>query len=85
MNKVNLFPGLMSSFSSIFLSSLSSGDEVALVANLDRNYLAKGTARSNNTSLPWLPNVLSRNPPNWTILSNWKFYIRRHIVNESTC
>ena len=52
MNKVNLFPGLMSSFPSIFLSSLSIGDEVALVANLDRNYLAKGTARSNNTSLP---------------------------------
>ena len=52
MNKVNLFPGLMPSFPNIFLSSLSIADEVALVANSDRNYLAKGTARSNNNSLP---------------------------------
>ena len=49
MNKMNPLSAFTSPFPQIFLSSLSIADEVALVANLDKTSLAKGTARSNNT------------------------------------
>ena len=46
--------------------------EVALVANLGKALLAKGTSRSNKTFSPKLSNVLSRNPTHWIIvLDNW--------------
>ena len=52
MNKVNLFPDLMSPFpKKFFLSSISIADEIALVVNLDKNYIAKRTTWSNNTFL----------------------------------
>ena len=47
---------------------LSNTEEVALVANLGKISLAKGTARSNNVFLPKLPitllKVLPKSPPN---------------------
>ena len=46
MNKVNPFFAL----TLIFLSNLSNIDEVALVANFSKTFLAKEIARSNNTS-----------------------------------
>ena len=51
---------LMTSFRLIFLSSLTIADEVALVANLGKTSLVKGTPKSNNTFLPKFP-VLPRN------------------------
>ena len=48
MNKVNPFRALTTPLPLIFLSNLSNTDEVALVANLGKTCLAKGTARSNN-------------------------------------
>ena len=41
MNKVNSIPALTAPLWLIFLSSLSIGDEVALVANLDKTSLAR--------------------------------------------
>ena len=60
MNKVNPFPALTAP---CFLSNLSKINKVALVANLGKISLAKGTARSKNAFLPELPNVLPRNLP----------------------
>ena len=48
MIKVNPFPALPTPFPISFLSDLSNTDEVALMANLGKASLAKGTARSNN-------------------------------------
>ena len=48
MNKVNPFTDLTASRPFIFLSNLSNTEELALVANLGKRSLAKGTARSNN-------------------------------------
>ena len=47
----------------VFYSNLSNTEEVVLVTNLGKTSLAKGTARSNNTFLPSLLNVLPRNAP----------------------
>ena len=67
MNKVNLFLALTALFSApiphIFLLKLSITDEVALVANCSKIYLAKGAANFKCPSLPNLPIVLPRNPP----------------------
>ena len=67
MNKVNPFPALTAPRPLIFLSTSSNTEEVALVANLGKTSLVKGTARSNNAFFPKLPiilpNDLPRNPP----------------------
>ena len=49
INKLNTLPALTKVLPLIFLSNLSIPDEVALVANLGKTSLAKGTTRSNNT------------------------------------
>ena len=64
MNKFNPLPDLSTPCQLVFLSNLSNTEEVASVANLGKIFLAKGTARSNNTFLPRLPNLLARNTPN---------------------
>ena len=43
---MNPFPALTAPFALTFLSNLSNTEEVALVANLGKTSLAKGTARS---------------------------------------
>ena len=63
MKKVNPSPAFTAPCPLIFLSSLSIADGVAVVANLGKTSLAKGTTKSNNTFLPKLPNVLPRNSP----------------------
>ena len=63
MIKVNLFPALTAPSACIFLSILCNEDEVALAANLGKTSLINRRARSNNTFLPKIPNILSRNPP----------------------
>ena len=70
MNKVKIFQVLTAPRSLIFLSNLFKRDEVALVANLGITSLTKGTARSSNTFLSKLPNVLPRNLPDWIALDN---------------
>ena len=55
----------------MFFSNLSNTEEIALVDNLVKKSLAKGTARSNNILLLSLPNALPRNPPDWIILDIW--------------
>ena len=62
MNKVNPFLGLTAHFSLIFLPNLSNTYEVALVANLHKTSLAKGTARSKEQQgliMFFYPNYLS--------------------------
>ena len=44
MNQVNPFPPLTAPFPLIFLSNLSKINEIALVSNLGKTSLAKGTA-----------------------------------------
>ena len=73
MDKVNPFPALTAPRPLTFLSNLPNTDAVALVANLGKTYLAKGTARSNSA---FLPNEFRQ-------LSFTKFYICRHIVSKS--
>ena len=51
---MNPFPALAVSFALTFLSSLSNTDEVALVANLGKTSLAKGTARSSNVFFAYI-------------------------------
>ena len=63
MTKVNPFSALMASHSLIFLSNLSIADEVALVANFGKTPFAKGTTIFVSVSLPNLPIILPRNPP----------------------
>ena len=45
----------------MFLFHLSVTDEVALVANLGKTSLTKGTSKSNNTFFLKLPDFLSKN------------------------
>ena len=52
MNKLNFFPALTAPHPLNFLSNLSNSDEVALVANLGKTSLAKGTERSIRAFLP---------------------------------
>ena len=59
---MNLVPALTAFCPIIFFSNLSNTEEVALVANLGKTSIAKGTARSNNTFLSSVPNVLPRKP-----------------------
>ena len=59
MNNVNPSPALTSMVSFIFLKNLSDKDEIDFDANLDKTYLAKVTARSNNAFLLKLPVILS--------------------------
>ena len=65
---MNPFSALTAHCPFILLSNLSNTEEVALVANLGKISLAKGTARSNNVFLPKLPitllKVLPKSPPN---------------------
>ena len=68
VNKVNSsFPALTAPFPIIVLSSLSSTNEVSLVANLGKTSLPKGTAWPMSAFLPkvpvTLPNILPRNLP----------------------
>ena len=75
---MNRFRTLITPCPLIFISNLSNIDEVALVANLGKTYLAKGTERPNNALLPKLPITL----PNARQLSFTKFYICQHVVSE---
>ena len=65
---MNHLPALTAPFPFIFLSNLSNTGEVPLVANFGKTSLAKGTARSNTTFFPKLPNVLPRDSPERIIL-----------------
>ena len=47
-DKLNPFPAYTTPFAVVFLSNLSTANEVDLVASLGKTFLAKGTVRSNN-------------------------------------
>ena len=57
---MNLFPAFTAPQSLIFPSNLRNTNEVALVANLSKTYLARGTVRSVNAFLPKVPIALER-------------------------
>ena len=68
---MNHFPALTAPRPLIFLSNVSNIDENALVTNLGKMSLAKGTASFISASLPNIPIALPWNLPDWVILSNW--------------
>ena len=66
---MNPFPACSAPFAIIFFFKFIFEDKVALVANLGKakeTAEVKGTSKSNNTFLPRLPNVLLRNPPDFS-------------------
>ena len=84
MNKVNPFPAVTSSRPLIFLSDWSFTNEAALVANLGKTSLAKGTVRYISAFLPRSLIVLAAACLNYfRQLSFTKIYIYKHIVSES--
>ena len=88
MNIVNISPSLTAPFPLLFLFNLPNTDPLALVTNLGRTSLSKGTARPNDTSLPKLPIILPTILPRSTLLNYFrkmsftKFYVDRHIFSE---